>query len=107
LQGSVLAGARRPPNMRRQPEGRFPSLRLSAGCRFRKETIAGMRGNARDAPFLAVALRAEVIDRLLKHQNPLEKRNTLRSPSPLLVVGRRPENRAAILRSEIHRHGSP
>jgi hypothetical protein len=59
LQGSVLAGARRPPNMRRQPEGRFPSLRLSAGCRFRKETIAGMRGNARDAPFLAVALRAE------------------------------------------------
>ena len=41
---------------------------------------------------------AWVIDRLLKNQNPLEKRNTLRSPSPLLVVGRRPENRAAILR---------
>jgi len=49
---------------------------------------------------------AWVIDRLLKNQNPLEKRNTLRSPSPLLVVGRRPENRAAVLRSEIHGHGS-
>jgi hypothetical protein len=50
---------------------------------------------------------AGVIDRLLKNQNPLEKRNNLRSSWPHLVVGRRPENRAAILRSEIHRHGSP
>ena len=47
-----------------------------------------------------------VIDQLLKNQNPLEKRNNLRSSSPHLVVGRRPENRAAILRSEIHGHGS-
>jgi len=42
-----------------------------------------------------------VIDRLRKNQNPLEKRNNLRSFSPHLVVARRPENRAAILRSEI------
>jgi hypothetical protein len=31
-------------------EERFPPLRLSAGCGFRKETIAGMRRNGRDAP---------------------------------------------------------
>src|SRR5437870_133647 len=31
-------------------EERFPSTRLSAGCGFRKETIAGMRRNGRDAP---------------------------------------------------------
>src|SRR6516225_9362370 len=47
-----------------------------------------------------------VIDRLLKNQNPLENCNNLRSSSPHLVVGRRPEIRAAILRSEIHEHGS-
>jgi hypothetical protein len=28
----------------------FPLLRLSAGCGFRKETIAGTRRNERDAP---------------------------------------------------------
>jgi len=32
-------------------EERFPSTRLNAGFGFRKETIAGMRGNGRDAPF--------------------------------------------------------
>jgi hypothetical protein len=31
-------------------EERFPPRRLTAGCRFRKETIAGMRRNGRDAP---------------------------------------------------------
>jgi hypothetical protein len=31
-------------------EERFPRTRLSARCRFRKETIAGMRRNGRDAP---------------------------------------------------------
>src|SRR5271166_4074605 len=31
-------------------EARFPTPRLSAGCGFRKETIAGMRRNGRDAP---------------------------------------------------------
>jgi hypothetical protein len=31
-------------------EERFPPTRLSAGCGFRKETIAGMRRNGRDAP---------------------------------------------------------
>jgi hypothetical protein len=49
---------------------------------------------------------ASVINRLLKNQNPLENRNDLRSSSPHLVLDRRPGNRAAILRSEIHRHGS-
>jgi len=36
-------------------EERFPPTRLSAGCGFRKETIAGSRGNERDAP-IAVLL---------------------------------------------------
>src|ERR1700730_14790937 len=31
-------------------EERFPPIRLSTGCGFRKETIAGMRRNGRDAP---------------------------------------------------------
>ena len=31
-------------------EERFPPTRLSAGCGFRKETIAGMPRNGRDAP---------------------------------------------------------
>ena len=31
-------------------EERFPPTRLSAGYGFRKETIAGMRRNGRDAP---------------------------------------------------------
>lgn len=30
-------------------EERFPQRRLNAGCGFRKETIAEMRGNERDA----------------------------------------------------------
>ena len=35
-------------------EERFPPTRLSAGYGFRKETIAGMRRNGRDAPKPAV-----------------------------------------------------
>jgi hypothetical protein len=35
-------------------EERFPPTRLSAGCGFRKETIAGMRRNGRDAPIPAI-----------------------------------------------------
>ena len=35
-------------------EERFPPTRLSAGRGFRKETIAGMRRNGRDAPKAAV-----------------------------------------------------
>ena len=31
-------------------EERFPPTRLSAGCGFRKETIAGTHGNGQDAP---------------------------------------------------------
>jgi len=40
-----------------------------------------------------------VIDRLRKNRNQLEKRNNLRSSSPHLVAGRRPENRAKPRRS--------
>jgi hypothetical protein len=47
-----------------------------------------------------------VIDRLLKNQNPLENRNNLRSSSPHPGPGQISGNRAAILRSEIHRPGS-
>lgn len=35
-------------------EERFPLTTLNAGCGFRKETIAGMRRNGRDAPIPAV-----------------------------------------------------
>jgi hypothetical protein len=35
-------------------EERFPPTRLSAGCGFRKETIAGMRRNGRDAPIRVI-----------------------------------------------------
>ena len=35
-------------------EERFPPTRLNAGCGFRKETIAGMRRNGRDAPIPAL-----------------------------------------------------
>jgi len=35
-------------------EERFPPTRLSAGYGFRKETIAGIRRNGRDAPIPAV-----------------------------------------------------
>jgi hypothetical protein len=35
-------------------EERFPPTRLSAGCGFIKETIAGMRRNGRDAPKAAI-----------------------------------------------------
>jgi hypothetical protein len=36
-------------------EERFPPTRLSVGCGFRKETIAGMHRNGRDAPIAAIA----------------------------------------------------
>ena len=35
-------------------EERFPPTRLSAGYGFRKETIAGVRHNERDAPISAI-----------------------------------------------------
>jgi hypothetical protein len=39
----------------KEHEERFPPTRLSAGfCGFRKETIAGMRRNGRDAPISAI-----------------------------------------------------
>src|SRR6516164_8032465 len=36
--------------LQRGQEGRFPPTKLSAGCGFRKETIAGICRNGRDAP---------------------------------------------------------
>jgi hypothetical protein len=41
-------------------EERFPPTKLSAGCAFRKETIAGMRPNRRDAPIPVGSLDREV-----------------------------------------------
>jgi hypothetical protein len=41
-------------------EERFPPTKLSAGCAFRKETIAGMRRNGRDAPIPVGSLDREV-----------------------------------------------
>jgi hypothetical protein len=38
-------------------EERLPPIRMSAGCGFRKETIAGMRRNGRDAPIAAICAR--------------------------------------------------
>jgi hypothetical protein len=35
-------------------EERFSPTRLSVGSGFRKETIVGMRRNARDAPFAVI-----------------------------------------------------
>ena len=35
-------------------EERFPPTRLSAGYGFRKETIAGVRRNGRNAPIAAI-----------------------------------------------------
>jgi hypothetical protein len=39
-------------------EERIPPTRLSVGCGFRKETIAGMRRNGRDAPIPVVRRRS-------------------------------------------------
>jgi hypothetical protein len=53
----ATARVARPDQMRRSALGheeRFPPTRLSAGCGFRKETIAGMRGNDEVAPIAAV-----------------------------------------------------
>jgi hypothetical protein len=43
-------------------EGRFAWARLSAGCGFRKKTVAGTHRKERDAPTPVV--RANTIDRL-------------------------------------------
>ena len=52
--GAVLHRPRRPEGLGLMTgmghEERFPPPRLSACCGFRKETIAGMRRNGRDAP---------------------------------------------------------
>ena len=37
-------------------EERFPLTRLDASCGFRKETIAGMRRNGRNAPIAVIDL---------------------------------------------------
>src|SRR6516165_3350603 len=75
-----------------------PSASPMAAPRSSSSTSTGGRHNLRLSSRLA-----SVIDRLLKNQNPWENRNNLRSSSPHLVV---PGNRTAILRSEIHGHGS-
>jgi hypothetical protein len=56
-------------------EERFPPTRLSAGCGFRKETIAGMRRNGRDAPKAAapVSLGPGGIKRPLLFGEPIDQ----------------------------------
>jgi len=44
-------------------EERFLPTRLSAGCGFRKGTIAGARRNGRDAPKAAIITRAIALAR--------------------------------------------
>jgi hypothetical protein len=63
---------------------------------YRLRSRANLRSRSRSA---------SVIDRLLKNQNPLEIVIIFHRPRRTLVLDRRPGNRAAILRSEIHRHG--
>ena len=54
-------------------EERFPPSRLSAGCGFRKETTAGMRGNGRDAPKAVIRTTASPdveVDAMLEAKQP-------------------------------------
>jgi hypothetical protein len=51
-------------------EERFQPTRLSAGFGFRKETIAGMRRNGRDAPIPAVPVK-EIRPPESTHSGPL------------------------------------
>jgi hypothetical protein len=54
-------------------EERFPPARLTAGCGFRKETIAGMRRNGRDAPKAAVSrTAADPLGVSLKPHSPMD-----------------------------------
>ena len=54
-------------------EERFPPTRLSAGCGFRKETLAGMRRKGRDAPIPDLALAgAHLRDKVLLIEHPPE-----------------------------------
>jgi len=88
----------------RRPGIYMPAMAMPARAR---NPSAGSRLSDSAMPKASSVLSAlSWIDRLLKNQNPLEKYNNLRSSSPYLVVGRRPEDRAAILRSEIQGHGS-
>jgi hypothetical protein len=72
-------------------EERLPPTRLSAGYGFRKETIAGVRHNERDAPIPAI--RVDTIDRLksgrLSDAGPIPSRPLApgRHPKPLPKAG--------------------
>jgi hypothetical protein len=57
-------------------EERFPPTRLSAGCGFRKETIAGMRRNGRDAPLPAVR----------RTTGPVDQRSFIEAPLSVPIV---------------------
>jgi hypothetical protein len=61
---------------------RFPPARLSAYCRFRKQTITGTRGNDGDAPIPVI--RASLTERLEATRNGRSFRAHLWSSWPLL-----------------------
>ena len=84
---------------RGQPSNIRGGSRMQESCTY--GSMRGARPRRSRANLRPPSRSAPVIDRLLKNQNPLENPNNLRSSSPHLVVGRRPGNRAAILRSEI------
>ena len=96
--------------------GRFPTLGSHPGTRKNAEDQMG--GAKHVATLLATKPRrsranlrsrsrsASVIDRLLKNQNHWKIVIIFDHPRRTLVLDRRPGNRAAILRSEIHRHGA-
>jgi hypothetical protein len=53
--GKLAQNAEEPEGPARGHEERFAPPRLSARCGFRKETIAGISRNGRDAPVAAIA----------------------------------------------------
>jgi hypothetical protein len=51
-------------------EERFPSTRLSAGYGFRKETIATVRHNGRNAPIAVILATANRADLMMQAGGP-------------------------------------
>jgi hypothetical protein len=80
----------------------FPPTRLSAGCGFRKETIAGMRRNGRDAPIpvvgVAVAWRVRSTG---TGPSPSVRTSALRDPEATLRRRSTTESTSGLERSRV------